>query len=226
MARKHGFFESIIHYLTRAFVNGLLTILPFTLTIGLFMLSARLIINWLHPVQEFIGHPIEFITTIPYTVILNQLFLLFFGVVFFGMIIRTLLLKNVMHQLEKLIFKIPLIRPVYSGIKQLIHAFSVQDKLTFKKVVLVEFPRNGIYSLGFLTSELPHSIAPKSDEKFFNVFIPTTPNPTTGFFVILSESNFQTINLTRQEAMALVISGGIILPDRLMEANQTDQSAH
>lgn len=223
MAQKNGFFESISHYFTRAFVNGLLAILPFTLTVGLFMLSARLIINWLRPVQEFIGHPIEFIATIPYKIVANQIFLLLFGIIFFGMFIRTVLLRNFIQQLEGLIFKIPLIRPVYSGIKQLVHAFSVQDKITFKKVILVEFPRKGIYSLGFLTSELPHSIAPNKDEKFFNIFIPTTPNPTSGYFVILSESNFQTVNLTRQEAMALIISGGIIQPERLMEPHQIDQ---
>ena len=212
---KQTFLGAIRHYFMRAFINGLLTILPFTLTIGLFILSARLIINWLKPVQEFIEHPITFITTIPYKTIANQFFLLLLGIVLFGVIIRTLLLRNLIHRLESLLFKIPLVRPVYSGIKQLIHAFSVQDKITFKKVVLVEFPRKGIYSLGFLTSELPHSIAPKSNEKFFNVFIPTTPNPTSGFFVILSESTFEAVDLTRQEAMAMIISGGIIHPERL-----------
>jgi len=220
MARKDGFFESIGRYFSKAFFNGLLAILPLTLTLGLFMVSARLIINWLRPVQEFIGHPIEFIANIPYKIIANQLFLLLFGIVFFGMFIRTVILRNLLQQLETLFFKIPLVRPVYSGIKQLVHAFSVQDKITFKKVVLVEFPRKGIYSLGFLTSELPHSLAPNANEKFYNIFIPTTPNPTSGYFVILSENNFQSVNLTRQEAMALIISGGIIQPERLMELPQ------
>ena len=216
MSKNRSFFDSIGHYFSRAFLNGLLTILPFTLTIGLFMLSARLIITWLRPVQEFFSHPIIFISTIPYKVIANQLFLLLLGIVLFGVVIRTLVLKKLIGQLEGLLFKIPLIRPVYSGIKQLVHAFSVQDKITFKKVVLVEFPRKGIYSLGFLTSELPHSIAPEQGNKFFNIFIPTTPNPTSGYFVILSENDFRPVDLTRQEAMAMIISGGIIQPERLV----------
>lgn len=216
MAQKRTILESIGHYFSRAFVNGLLVILPFTLTIGLFILSARLIINWLRPIQEFIEHPIQFIANVPYKAIANQFFLLLLGIILFGLVIRTLVLKNIIHQLEKLFFKIPLIRPVYSGIKQLVHAFSVQDKITFKKVVLVEFPRKGIYSLGFLTSELPHSIAPDQSQKFFNIFIPTTPNPTSGYFVILSEADFKSVDLTRQEAMALIISGGIIQPERLL----------
>ena len=220
MQKNATFLDKIGHFILRAFVNGLLTILPFTLTIGLFTLSFRLIINWLRPVQEFVEHPIQFIATIPYKAIANQLFLLLLGLFLVGVVIRTLILKRFVFRIEKLLFKIPLVRPVYSGIKQLVHAFSVQDKITFKKVVVVEFPRHGIYSLGFLTSELPRSIAPKKDEKFFNIFIPTTPNPTSGYFVILSDQNFKTIDLTRQEAMAMIISGGIIQPERLVKQDQ------
>lgn len=201
----------------KAFINGLLTLMPFTLTIGLFMLSSRIIISWLKPVQEFIEHPIIFITTIPYKIIANQIFLVMLGILLIGFVIRTIILKQLVNNLEKMLFKIPLIRPVYSGIKQLVHAFSIQDKLTFKKVVLVEFPRPGIYSLGFLTSELPIELAPHNNEQFFNVFIPTTPNPTSGYFVILAKKEFSEINLSRQEAMAMIISGGIIQPDRFME---------
>lgn len=222
MKNNQTLLQMISHYIFRAFINGLLTILPFTLTIGLFMLSFRLIINWLRPIQEFIEHPIIFLTTIPYKAITNQLFLLLLGLFLIGVVIRTLLLRRFVHRIESLIFKIPLIRPVYSGIKQLVHAFSVQDKVTFKKVVLVQFPRQGIYSLGFLTSELPHSIAPEQSKKFFNIFIPTTPNPTSGYFVIISEQNFTTIDLTRQEAMAMIISGGIIQPERLVQKDASD----
>lgn len=215
MAEKNTWLNKLFYLCKRILLNGLLTLLPFTLTIGLFMLSFRLIINWLRPVQEFIEHPVDFLLTIPYKAIVNQLFLVALGIFLVGLIIRTLLLQRVINSIEELFFKIPLVRPVYSGIKQLIHAFSVQDKITFKKVVVVEFPRNGIYSLGFLTSELPHQIAPQPEHKFYNIFIPTTPNPTSGYFVILPESSFKSIDLTRQEAMAMIISGGIIQPERL-----------
>lgn len=213
--------DTYVHALGRFFkrsiINGLLTILPFTLTVGLFMVSFRIIVAWLKPIQEFINQPLVFLKAIEYKIIINQILLVAIGIFIFGVIIRTLLLRSVIERFEELIFKIPLIRPVYSGIKQLVHAFSVQDKITFKKVVVVEFPRPGIYSLGFLTSELPHSIAPEQGKKFYNIFVPTTPNPTSGFFVILAEHEFKTIDLTRQEAMAMIISGGIIQPERLMK---------
>ena len=211
---SHSFIHVILYTAKRIFLHGLITLLPFTLTIGLFLLSFRLIINWLRPLQQFFEHPIDFIITIPYKLIANQLFLLVLGIFLVGLIIRTLLLQKLILRIEELFFKIPLVRPVYSGIKQLIHAFSVQDKITFKKVILVEFPRKGIYSLGFLTSELPNSLSPNGTTKCYNVFIPTTPNPTSGYFVILPEDTILPIDLTRQEAMAMIISGGIIQPDR------------
>ncbi len=209
--------QYIIYYSKHVLLNGILTILPLTLTIGLFMISARIIVSWLNPVQEFIEHPILFISTIAYKTIAYQLFLIFCIIFVIGIIVRTLLLKQFILNAEELLFKIPLVRPVYSGIKQLVHAFSVQDKVTFKKVVLVEFPRPGIFSVGFMTNEFPVEISPDQHKRFFNVFIPTTPNPTSGFFVILSEDNFTDINLTPQEAMAMVISGGIIQPDRFIK---------
>ncbi|TET33412.1 DUF502 domain-containing protein [Candidatus Dependentiae bacterium] len=216
MAQKQEPSERIIKFLKVAFINGIITILPFTFTIGVFMLSFKLVINWLKPIQDFIGDPIGFLAAIHYKAIANQLFLLILGILAIGIVIRALFLKRFMLQFEEILFKVPLVRPIYSGIKQLIHAFSIQDKISFKKVVLVEFPRAGIYSLGFLTSELPASIAP-NEGKFYNVFIPTTPNPTSGYFIILPEKDFKEVDLTRQEAMAMIISGGIIQPERLLK---------
>lgn len=217
MTSKQSLLKQIAHFLKIAFINGIITILPFTFTVGLFMFSFRLIINWLKPIQEFISDPISFLAAIQYKAVANQLLLLILGILLIGLIIKALLLKRLIHQFEELLFKLPLVRPVYSGIKQLIQAFSVQDKITFKKVVIAEFPYPGIYSIGFLTSELPSAIAPRVSEKFYTVFIPTTPNPTSGFLVVLPEKEIKGVDLTTQEAMAMIISGGIIQPERLVK---------
>jgi uncharacterized membrane protein len=102
---------------------------------------------------------------------------------------------------------------VYSGIKKLVDAFSFQDKVSFTKVVRVEFPRPGIYSIGFLANQVDTTIAPNTDKKYFSIFIPTTPNPTSGFLIVAPEEQITILNLSRQEAMAMIISGGIIQPD-------------
>jgi uncharacterized membrane protein len=102
---------------------------------------------------------------------------------------------------------------VYSGIKKLVDAFSFQDKVSFTKVVRVEFPRPGIYSIGFLANQIDETIAPDIHKKYYTIFIPTTPNPTSGFLIIAPEDEITIIDISRQAAMAMIISGGIIQPD-------------
>jgi uncharacterized membrane protein len=203
--------RTIAYYAWSLFLNGLFMILPLTLTIALFHLSFKLIIGWLQPIKGYIPPIISDI--VPYAEIIIAIFIIFL----IGTILKIFILRTVLHSIENTISRLPLIRPIYTGIKQLIQAFSLQDKITFKKVVYVEFPRVGIHSIGFLTSELPVEIAPHKDQKYYNVFIPTTPNPTSGFFIIAPESAIEVIDLTRQEAMAMIISGGIIQPERFVQ---------
>jgi len=212
---KKSFTDQLIFYLRKFFLNGLIAILPLTLTIALFNISFRLIANWLTPLTSFTQD--TFLRYIPYSEIILAIII----ICFIGTLYNFLVLRSFIDFIEKLAFQIPLVRPVYSSIRQLVQAFSVtDDSITFKKVVLVEFPREGIYSLGFLTSELQPEIAPNTKGKFFNVFIPTAPNPTSGYFVIAPEKDIVIIDLTRQEAMAMIISGGIIQPERFSKEDE------
>lgn len=202
--------HTLIRWLDMAwgiFLNGLFAILPITLTVALFGFSLRLLKNWLEPIHRM--EP-TYLQRIPY----SELILVLIVIFIIGIILRFFILRSLAHVVEALIFRIPLVRPIYAGIKQLVYAFSMQDKISFQSVVLVEFPRPGLYSLGFMTSEMSHIIAPESGQKWFNVFIPTTPNPTSGYFVMVAENDIIPTELTRQEAMALIISGGIIQPAR------------
>ena len=150
---------------------------------------------------------------IPYAEVLTAILFIFL----IGTILKVFVLRSIIHLVERWVARLPLIRPIYTGVKQLVKAFSFQDQISFKKVVMVEFPRPGIYSIGFLTSELLPEIAPNNDNKYFNVFIPTTPNPTSGFLVVVPEKEIIVVNISRQEAMAMVISGGIIQPNQNLQ---------
>jgi len=188
------------------FLNGLLTVLPVVLTIALFNFSIRVLQGWLKPIYNL--EP-EFLQAIPFSEIILTIILIFA----IGTLIKLFLLEPLWHSIEKLLMQIPLFRTVYSGIKQLVHAINPQDNVSFKKVVIIEFPRAGLYSIGFLTSELPAYLSPITNQRFFNIFIPTTPNPTSGFFIMAQEKDILITELSRQEAMTMIISGGIITPD-------------
>jgi len=211
---KKKLLKQIAFYLRKFFLNGLIAILPITLTIALFNVSFRLITNWLTPLTTFTQE--TFLRYIPYAEIILAIII----VCFIGTLYNFFVLRSLIDFVEKLVFQIPLIRSVYSGIRQLVKAFSVtDDTIAFKKVILIQFPRKKIYSIGFLTSELQPEIAPNTKQKFFNIFIPTAPNPTSGYFVIAPEEDIIIVDLTHQEAMGMIISGGIIQPERFTKKN-------
>lgn len=205
--------RSWLYALWSLFLKGLLTILPIALTIGILNFSFRVLKNWLAPIYQL--EP-EWLKAIPF----SEFFLTFLFIISIGSILNTFMLATIWSTAERLFAKIPLVRPIYAGIKQLVEAFNPHDNKSFKHVVLIQFPREGIFSIGFMTSEASPDLSPDLQRVYYNVFIPTTPNPTAGFFLIIPKENVQITNLTRQEAMALIISGGIITPERFKDNQQ------
>ena len=202
--------STVLNKMGTLFLSGLLTILPLTLTIALFNLSYKMLKSILRPVYRL--EP-EWLRMIPASEFILSLVI----ILIIGLIMRVFFLRSIVDGIENLIFKIPLLRPTYAGIKQLVQAFNPHDHTKFKKVVLVEFPAQNCYSIGFLTGNFHPSLAPSS-QIYWNVFIPMTPNPTHGFFVVTQESRVKVLDISRQEAMALIISGGIIQPERLAKS--------
>lgn len=208
MNRKKKIVSEVVKHAWTLFLSGLFTILPFILTISLFTIVVRFIMSWLTPIRAYLNPTI--LGIMPHAELIIVLIFIFLV----GFIYNMVILRPIIHLIEDAFLNLPLIKPIYTGIKQLVHAFSLQDKITFRQVVIVQFPRNGVYSIGFLTSELPSEITPQTEKSFFIVYIPTTPNPTSGYCVIVPKEDIHHIDLTRQEAMALIISGGIIRPER------------
>jgi uncharacterized membrane protein len=113
---------------------------------------------------------------------------------------------------ERFIMGIPGIGTVYNTVKQIVDTFSSQNRNLFSKVVLVQFPRAGMYSIGFLTNKAQGEPQAKTAEEVWTVFIPTTPNPTTGFLVMLPKSDIIELEMSVGEGMKTVISGGAVVP--------------
>ncbi len=117
--------------------------------------------------------------------------------------------KRLIKAGETLLMRIPLVRTVYTATKQVAQAVSLPDRAALKSVVLVEFPRPGFKAVGFLTGYIEDS----AGKKFCKIMIPTTPNPTTGFFELVPAEDIIETTLTTEEAFKLIISGGIVAPD-------------
>lgn len=133
-----------------------------------------------------------------------------------GLATKHIIGKKLVVFLEKIIKRIPLVGRIYSAIKEIFSAFVGENKTIFKQVVLVEYPRRGIYSLGFVTSPTKGELQ-REDQDMVNVFIPTTPNPTSGILLVVPRNEATFLKMSVEEGLKLVISGGVISPDKKFE---------
>jgi len=113
---------------------------------------------------------------------------------------------------ESLVDRIPLVRGIYQAVKQIVQTMVSKEGQSFKRVVLVEFPREGLYTVAFVTGSTTGELRDKTGGRCINIFVPTTPNPTSGYYMMVPEDRVQTLEMSVEEAFKLVISGGILAP--------------
>lgn len=114
---------------------------------------------------------------------------------------------------ERVIDRVPFVNTVYRTVKQIVETFSKQQKAVFQKVVLTEYPRKGVYVLGFVTSVAKGEVQEKTGAEVVNVFVPTTPNPTSGFLLMVPKDEIIELNMTVADGMKLIVSGGAVIPN-------------
>ena len=131
-----------------------------------------------------------------------------------GLLTRYYIGKRLIEWFDTVMMNVPFVNKFYGAIKQVNEAFS-GDKNSFKTVVLVEFPREGIYSVGFLTSEQANEVQQKTREKVVAVFIPTTPSPTSGFRVLVPEEKITKLDMSAADCIKYIVSLGSIAPGQL-----------
>ena len=131
-----------------------------------------------------------------------------------GRMARNYFGRKMIEWLDAAMMRIPLFNKIYAAIKQVNEAFA-GNKHSFKTVVLVEFPREGIYSIGFITSEQHAEVQQKTKEKVVCVFVPTTPNPTSGFLILVPEDKVTKLDMSVADGIKFIVSLGSISPEFL-----------
>jgi uncharacterized membrane protein len=133
-----------------------------------------------------------------------------------GLLTGNLVGRRVLSIFESAMLRIPLVKGIYGAARQLLDAVSLTGKRPFSRVVLVEFPRTGIWTVGFVTQERVHGIGgPRGDEDAVPVFVPTAPNPTSGWVLFVREVDLVDLDLTVEQGLKLIVSGGIVSPEDL-----------
>jgi uncharacterized membrane protein len=190
------------------FFAGLLIILPLAITV--YVITA--ILKVMDRMLDIMPPPLRPQTYLPFPVPGLGLILSLLVVILTGMLVKNYMGRRVVDFGEYLLSKIPLVRPIYSAMKQITQGVFGETQAAFKQAVVVEFPRQGVYSLGFVTGPVAAEIAGKAAKKLVSVFIPTTPNPTSGFYLMVPEKETIPLSMSVEDAFKLLISVGIAVP--------------
>jgi uncharacterized membrane protein len=142
-----------------------------------------------------------------------------------GQLARNYFGKKMIQLVEDFLLHVPLLNKVYSAIKQVNEAFTSSNKSSFKQVVLIEFPRAGQRAVGFITGEQPAEFQAKTGTKLVGVFIPTTPNPTAGFMVLLPEHEITRLDMSVADGIKFIMSLGSIAPEHELKSSLPDRAS-
>jgi uncharacterized membrane protein len=129
-----------------------------------------------------------------------------------GYFSKYLLGRFFINLTERILDKVPFINAVYRSVKQIVETFGKENRAVFKEVCLVEYPRKGCYALGFITAESSSHVTEKLGRNLTYVFVPTTPNPTSGFLLLLADEEIHRIDVSVGDGMKMLISGGAVVP--------------
>jgi len=195
--------------LRRYFIAGLLTILPLVISIW--------IVSWLIDILEsamrLLPRALQPENLLPFYIPGLGAILTLALIVFVGFVVSNVVIQRLQRTINQLLLRIPVFRGVYSAMQRLVDAVVAQTHQEFRRVVLVEYPRRGIYAIGLMTGVGRGEVQEKTGGNLINVFVPTTPNPTSGYLVLVPEDDVIYLDMSVEEAFKLVMSGGIVAPD-------------
>lgn len=210
----------VVAHFRRSLLAGLLIILPLVVTLWLFALILR-------PVQRFATPPVMgLIEAIGLAALLDLpgagvaagligLVLTVVLIYLVGLAGSNILGRTLVRKMDDLALSIPLVKSIYGSARQLIETFYTSADRTFESVVLIEYPRQGVYTVALVTAPTQGELQDRTPGTTVNVFVPTTPNPTSGVLVLAQRDDLIFLDMGVEEALRFVVSGGIVSPQRV-----------
>lgn len=224
---------SFISKLRNNFFTGLLVLMPLVLTLWIFktlifsldaFMQSFIPIQYIHTLTVRYDSPVFKALTGETSIPGVGLLMGFIVIVSVGMLAKNVLGKKLFAFWDKIFHKTPLIRSIYSSIKQITNTISNTSSASFREVVLVEYPRKGCWVIAFVSGNTTVSVKrhlKDQGDNFINVFVPTTPNPTSGFLIFVPRESVKKLDMSVEQGLKLVISAGIVSPiDEVKEQNK------
>lgn len=224
-------FYEILQSFKRRVIAGIVIIVPISITIYILNVIWNYVIGLftrpnektaiLKPIlayfnitePKWITISYSFIETIPKWIITSFSFLITIILLYLiGYFSTKIFAKKIINYGEKYLLKIPLVKSIYSALKQVMVFINPEEELKFKNVVLIDYPIKGIKALGYVTG---NAKTKDSDKKYYIVFVPTTPNPTTGFLIFAYEEDLEFVDVSVEEGLKFIASVGVIVPKKM-----------
>lgn len=199
--------------LKKSFLTGLILLLPIGITVLLvnFMLdyigepASRVLFYWLD-----IGVRSKLLASVLLNLVSTIFVLIMITAI--GLLSRYFFGRVLFRLTERVISRVPLVNGIYKSLKQIINTFGKSNMAAFSKTVLVPYPHPGTYAIGFLTSDAVGEVQDRTGKHVMNVFVPTTPNPTSGFLLMVPQEDIVELNMGVGDGIKMIISGGIVVP--------------
>ncbi|MEE8171732.1 MAG: DUF502 domain-containing protein [Alphaproteobacteria bacterium] len=204
-ARKRGLLARLRTY----FLTGFVVSAPIGITIWLIWLFVAFVDRTVVPLIPDAYNPSDVLgVSVPGIGVIVVLLV----VTAIGFMVTNFFGRFMVRLGENMVARVPVVRTIYGVLKQIFDAVLAQSEGAFREVVLIEYPRKGIWVIGFVTSNTQGEVKRVTPEEMVNIFLPTTPNPTSGFLLFVPRKDCITLNMTVEDGVKLVISGGIVSP--------------
>lgn len=193
------------------FLTGILVMTPLILTIYVVWTFITFVDNLVVPLVPIDYRPSNYL---PFSIPGLGLIIVFLFTTLVGILATGLLGRTLIRLWENILNRMPVVRSVYSAIKQILETVMATQSDAFRQAVLVEYPRKDIWAIGFVTGSTKGEVSENVDKKMVNVFMPTTPNPTSGFLLFFPENDLIFLEMSVEDALKLVVSGGMVVPKK------------
>lgn len=183
------------------FLSGILVVIPIVITIfvlkAIFTFLDELLLPYLMPQLGYWVPGIGIIIT-------------FVGIYIIGILVTNFIGRKFISLGEKIVLNIPVAKSIYGSVKQIMETFSFKSEESGKKVVMVEYPKENVWSIGLVNGEIKH---PDNNDLLYNILIIAAINPTSGFFILVPQNKVVHLDISVEEAMKWIVSGGIVIPE-------------
>ena len=202
--------RGVLARLRNYFLAGLVVAVPVIITFYLVFWFIEWVDNWYDTLIPAAYHPENYL---PFPVPGLGLLFALLGFTLLGALTANIIGRSILGFGERLVAQMPVVRAIYSALKQIFETIFSSEKMSFKKVGLIQYPRQGIYVLVFLADETQGEIPRRLQQSMTTVFVPTTPNPTSGFLLFVPTQDITPLDMSVEDAAKMIVSLGLVMPN-------------